>query len=92
MEELIIRGDLGGAGAKRGRGGDDDDPRRNDRRARLDEEATKLRKDRKAKIAQVRKRYGELILAVGSHDLAMNLLAFEFTRKEIEDANLRARD
>lgn len=93
MEELIIRGDLGGAGGKRRRQDDDDDPRRNDRKKRLEEEAMKLRKDRNRKKAEVRKRYGELLLGVnGNHDLAMNLLAFEFTRKEIEDANLRARD
>lgn len=91
MEELVIRGDLGGVG-KRRRGDDDDDPRKNRKKA-LEEDAANLRKERQRKKAQVRKRYAELLLAVnGIHDIAMTLLEMEFTRKEIEDANLRARD
>ena len=95
MEDLVIRGPAlgeGGGGRKRPRD-DDDDPRKNERKQRLEEEAIKLRRAKKAKIAEVRRRYGELLLAVnGNHDIAMNLLEFEYTRKEIEDANLRARD
>lgn len=95
MDEFVIRGPVlgeGGGGRKRPRD-DDDDPRKNDRKKRLEEEAIKLRRAKQAKIAEVRRRYGELLLAVnGTHDIAMLLLAMEYTRKEIEDANLRARD
>ena len=93
MEEgFLIRGDIGGFPVKRRRGDDDDDPRKNDRKKRLEEEAIKLRKARQDKIREVRRRYAQLLLAVGNPDIAMNLLAMEYTRAEIENANLRARD